>query len=70
MRPEKKAVELTDEEKIILSILKPEGKMELGALKTQAALSGKKWDKSLKGLSKHGLTKVNKTDDGLFVEMV
>jgi len=69
MRPEKKAVELTDEEKIILSILKPEGKMELGALKTQAALSGKKWDKSLKGLSKHGLTKVNKTDEGLFVEM-
>ncbi|TMM52211.1 lysine--tRNA ligase [Maribacter algarum] len=69
MRPEKKAVELTDEEKVILSILKPEGSMELAALKTQAGLSGKKWDKSMKSLSKHGLTKVNKTDEGLFVEM-
>ena len=69
MRPEKKAVELTDEEKVILSILKPEGSMELATLKTQAGLSGKKWDKSMKSLSKHGLTKVNKTDEGLFVEM-
>jgi lysyl-tRNA synthetase class 2 len=69
MRPEKKAVELTDEEKIILNILKPAGAMELAALKAQAGLSGKKWDKSLKALGKHGLTKVNKTDYGLFVEM-
>ena len=70
MRPEKKAIALTDEEKTILAILKPDGSMELGALKTQAGLSGKKWDKSIKGLAKHGLTKVNKTDDGLFVEVV
>jgi lysyl-tRNA synthetase class 2 len=69
MRPEKKAVELTDEEKGIMAILKPHGSMELGALKTEAGLSGKKWDKSMKGLTKHGLTKVNKTDDGLFVEL-
>lgn len=70
MRPEKKAIELTDEEKAIMSILKPKGAMELGALKTQSGLSGKKWDKSIKALAKHGLTKVNKTDDGLFVEVV
>jgi lysyl-tRNA synthetase class 2 len=69
MRPEKKAVELTDEEKGIMAILKPYGSMELGALKTEAGLSGKKWDKSMKALTKHGLTKVNKTDDGLFVEL-
>ena len=67
MRPEKKAVELSEEEKIILSILKPEGTMELGDLKSQAGLSGKKWDKSMKSLSKHGLTKVEKTADGLSV---
>jgi len=67
MRPEKKAVELTDEEKAIMAILKPKGSMELEALKTQSGLSGKKWDKSMKALSKHGLTKVNKTDEGLFV---
>ena len=69
MRPEKKAVELSDEEKAIITILKAEGTMELGILKSQAGLSGKKWDKSMKSLAKHGLTKVNKTDDGLFVEM-
>ncbi len=69
MRPEKKAVELTEEEKAIVAILKPEGTMELGALKMQAGLSGKKWDKSMKSLAKHGLTKVNKTDEGLFVEL-
>ncbi len=69
MRPEKKAVELTEEEKAIVAILKPQGTMELAALKSQAGLSGKKWDKSMKALSKHGLTKVNKTEDGLFVEI-
>ncbi len=69
MRPEKKAVELTDEEKAILNILKSNGSMELSALKTQVALSGKKWDKSMKGLAKHGLTKVNKTEEGLFVQL-
>lgn len=69
MRPEKKAIELSDEEKAIMAILKPSGSMELGALKTEAGLSGKKWDKSMKALTKHGLTKVNKTDDGLFVEV-
>jgi len=33
-------------------------------------LSNKKWDKTLKGLTKHNLAKVNNTDDGLFVEIV
>src|SRR6056297_1750075 len=70
MRPEKKAVELTDEEKAVMAILKPKGSMELGTLKTQSGLSGKKWDKSIKALGKHGLTKVNKTDNGLFVELI
>ncbi len=70
MRPEKKAVELSEEEKGIMAILKPTGSMELNALKTQSGLSGKKWDKAIKALAKHGLTKVNKTDQGLFVEVV
>lgn len=69
MRPEKKAIELSDEEKAIMAILKPKGTMELAALKAEAGLSGKKWDKAIKALSKHGLIKVNKTDDGLFVEV-
>ena len=59
MRPEKKQVELTDEEKAIVELLKPVGSMDLNELKSQAGLSGKKWDKSMKALSKHGLIKVN-----------
>ncbi|MDL5514208.1 lysine--tRNA ligase [Arenibacter sp. M-2] len=58
MRPEKKQLELSEEEKEILALLKPEGKLALDELKTQAGLSGKKWDKSMKALSKHELIKV------------
>ncbi|MAU17574.1 MAG: lysine--tRNA ligase [Muricauda sp.] len=68
MRPEKKQVELTEEEKIILDLLKPEGEMPLADLKVKAGLSNKKWDKSTKSLSKHGLIKVEKTEDALLVK--
>jgi lysyl-tRNA synthetase, class II len=70
MRPEKKQVALSDNEKAIFEILKSEKRMELSALKSQSGLSNKGWDKGIKGLSKHGLTKVEKTEEGLFVEMV
>ena len=69
MRPEKKAVELTGEEKTILSLLKANSLIELAQLKEQAALSNKKWDVSLKGLTKKGLAKVEKNDEGLFVSL-
>jgi len=42
----------------------------LNDLKTQSGLSNKKWDKTLKGLTKHNLAKVNNTEEGLFVEIV
>lgn len=70
MRPEKTAptVELSDEEKIIIQILeKNENKVELGLLKEQATLSGKKWDKAMKALSSHNLTKVVTEDDNKYV---
>jgi lysyl-tRNA synthetase class 2 len=70
MRPEKKKVELSDNEKIIFEILKNQQRMDLNELKSQSGLSNKGWDKGIKGLGKHGLTKVEKTDEGLFVEMV
>ena len=74
MKPEKfgvaKGPELTDSEKVILNILSKEGSMELNVLKTAAGLSNKQWDKGIKGLGKHGLTKVTKTDDSLLVEVV
>jgi lysyl-tRNA synthetase class 2 len=58
MKTEKKAVELSEAEKTIFEILKANNKMELGALKSAAGLSGKQWDKGMKGLSKHGMVKV------------
>ncbi len=70
MRPEKKQVEMSDNEKAIFEILKTQKRMDLIALKSQSGLSNKGWDKGIKGLGKHGLTKVEKTDEGLFVEMV
>ncbi|MEQ5790481.1 lysine--tRNA ligase [Muricauda sp. NFXS6] len=68
MRPEKKQVELTEEEKVVLDILKPQVEMPLTNLKEKAGLSNKKWDKSTKSLAKHGLIKVEKTEDALLVK--
>ena len=72
MRPEKKApsVELNDEEKAVLAIITKAEKIDLSALKTQSGLSNKKWDKTIKGLTKKEVAKVSKTDEGLFVEIV
>jgi lysyl-tRNA synthetase class 2 len=59
MRPEKKVTyELTEDEKFIVSLLEKENNQPIGTLKENAALSGKKWDAAMKGLAKHGLTKV------------
>ncbi len=58
MRPEKKQLELTEDEKLIISLLKTENNQALAGLKEKSALSGKKWDAAMKGLAKHGLTKV------------
>ncbi|NDE61600.1 MAG: lysine--tRNA ligase, partial [Cyclobacteriaceae bacterium] len=46
MRPEKKAVDLTEEEKIILELLKANHPASLPQLKGETGLSGKKWDVS------------------------
>ena len=70
MRPEKKAIAMTDEEKAVFGFLKSNSPMLLNDLKVQSGLSNKKWDKTIKGLTKHGVAKVNKTDEGLFVEVV
>ncbi len=72
MRPEKKApsVELNDDEKAVLAIIEKAEKIDLGELKTQSGLSNKKWDKTIKGLTRTKLAKVEKTDEGLFVEII
>ena len=72
MKPEKKAVviELTDEEKLIMKLLKEQSPVALSELKEQAGLSNKKWDVSLKNLTKNNLAKVEKTGDDLMVTLL
>ncbi|MBM1105696.1 lysine--tRNA ligase [Aurantibacter crassamenti] len=70
MRPEKKQVELSDEAKVVLESLKKSPKILLDDLKLQSGLSNKKWDKTIKELTKNNVAKVSKTDEGLFVEIV
>ena len=72
MRPEKKApsIELNDEEKAVLAIITKTEKIDLNELKTQSGLSNKKWDKTIKGLTKKDVAKVSKTEEGLFVEAI
>ncbi|MEM5540999.1 lysine--tRNA ligase [Olleya sp. AS48] len=70
MRPEKKAVPMTEDEKALFALVKASSPIDLNTLKEQSGLSNKKWDKTIKGLTKLGVARVNKTDDGLFVETI
>ena len=70
MKPEKKELNLNENEKAIFEILKNKNTISLTDLKTQAGLSNKGWDKGIKGLTKQGLAKVYKTDDELVVEFL
>jgi lysyl-tRNA synthetase class 2 len=69
MKPEKKAFELSDDEKVLMNILKDNSPIDLNEIKGQTGLSNKKWDKAIKGLTKNKLAKVEKTDVGLFVSL-
>ena len=72
MRPEKRApaIELNDEEKAVIAMIEKAERIDLNELKIQSGLSNKKWDKTIKGLTKKELAKISKTDDGLFVEIL
>lgn len=70
MKPEKKAIAISDEAKGVLEILTKIGKTDLNDLKNQSGLSGKKWDKAIKEITSSKLAKVEKTEEGLFVEGV
>ena len=69
MRPEVQGPTLTNEEEIVLNLLKKNHPVLLSELKENAGLSNKKWDKAIKGLSAHQLAKVTKSGDGLFVHL-
>lgn len=70
MRPEKKAVEMTEDEKIIFELLSKNHPAPLADLKSQSGLSGKKWDASIKGLSQKGVVKVTKEGESLTVDIL
>jgi lysyl-tRNA synthetase class 2 len=73
MRPEKKAptVELGEDEKVILEILNSqEDALELNEVKIRSQLSGKKWDKASKTLTKNNLVKVEKIDEVLLMKLI
>ena len=69
MKPEQKQVAMSEDEKAVFNILKGTSPIDLNTLKEQSGLSNKKWDKTIKGLTKHNLVKVEKTPEGLLVTM-
>ncbi len=70
MRPEKKKVEMTEDEKAVFTILKTNSTIALEELKLQSGLSNKKWDKAIKGLTASKVAKVEKIDDNLIVSVL
>lgn len=70
MRPEKKKVEMTEDEKVVYTLLKTQSPVALEELKTQSGLSNKKWDKAIKGLTSSKVAKVEKTDENLMVSVL
>ncbi|MCU7616023.1 lysine--tRNA ligase [Chryseobacterium sp. PBS4-4] len=73
MKPEKTVpqVELGEDEKVILEILNSrEEEFSLAEVKERSQLSGKKWDKASKTLTKHNLVKVEKIDENVLMKLV
>ena len=70
MRPEKKKVEMTEDEKAVYTLLKANSPIALEVLKAQSGLSNKKWDKAIKGLTASKVAKVEKPDDNLMVSVL
>ncbi len=73
MRPEKviPKVELGEDEKVIIEILNSqEEPFQMNEVKTRSQLSGKKWDKASKTLTKNNLVKVDKIDEVLWMKLV
>ncbi|HJN54463.1 MAG TPA: lysine--tRNA ligase [Flavobacteriaceae bacterium] len=66
MKPERKKVELSENEKVVYSLLSEE-QVKMSGIKEKSALSNKAWDKSTKNLRKMGLVVVEKKDDDIYI---
>ncbi|VXB20224.1 MULTISPECIES: lysine--tRNA ligase [Chryseobacterium] len=71
MKPEKLVpqIELGEDEHLILDILKSGEQIALAEVKTISKLSGKKWDKASKTLTKGNLVKVEKIDEVVLMKL-
>lgn len=68
MRPEKKKIELTEDEAAVYALVKEGSEHLLTEIKQQLNdWSNKKWDTTLKALTGKNILKVFKTDEGLFI---
>ena len=50
-----KVLELSEDEEVVLNLLKDNSPIDLNELKGQTGLSNKRWDKAIKGLTKTNL---------------
>ena len=70
MKPEKKGIELSEEEKKLIKFIKNNSPVELTLAKSESGLSNKKWDKTIKSLTKNKLALVKKINDKLIIEVI
>jgi len=70
MKPERKGIELNEEEKSLMNFIKNNSPVELSFAKEESGLSNKKWDKTIKSLTKNKLASVKKINDKLIIEVV
>ena len=68
MRPEKKPLDMNEEEKIVFELLKKQNPISIKILKDKSNLSGKKWDKTIKSLVKKNFLKVIEENNLFFVK--
>jgi len=69
MKPEKKQVELTEEEKAVYQLLKDDQNHDMNLIKEKSGLSNKKWDKALKSLRKHKMIDVFKEGNDMKISV-
>ena len=70
MKPEKKGIELSEEEKKLIKFIENNSPVELTLAKSESGLSNKKWNKTIKSLTKNKLASVKKINDKLIIEVI
>lgn len=69
MKPEKKPLDISDDAKSVIKLLNNDSN-DLNVIKSASGLSNKKWDKTIKELTKNKIVSVSKTEKGLNIHFV